>query len=96
MAKRRKRHSEAFKAKVAIEALRERKTVSELASHHGVHPTQIHQWRRRLLEGAPDVFAGGSSKGGEDWAKRESELYEQIGRLNMEIEWLKKKSTQFQ
>jgi transposase-like protein len=93
MAKRRKRHSSAFKAKVALAALKERKTVSELASQHSVHPTQIHHWKRQLLEGAASVFDNGMSPTrGEDFSKREAELYQEVGRLSMELEWLKKKA----
>lgn len=93
MAKRRKRHTAAAKAKVAISAIRERKTVSELATQYAVHPTQIHQWKRRVLEGAEELFGDGRrASGREDAARREAELYQQIGRLNMELEWVKKKA----
>lgn len=96
MAVRRKRHSSSFKAKVALAAIKERKTVSELASQHGVHPTQIHQWKRQLLQGAESVFDNGvTSRRVEDGSSREAELYEQVGRLSMELEWLKKKAAQF-
>ncbi len=96
MAKRRKRHTASTKAKVAIAAIRERKTVSELASQHSVHPTLIHQWKRRVLDGAEELFADGrAARKRDDTARREAELYQQIGRLNMEVEWLKKKAAQF-
>lgn len=90
MAKR-KRHGSAFKAKVALAAIRGLKTSSELASEHKVHPTQIATWKRQLLEGASTIFDDkrtGKSVKGDD---RESELYQQIGKLQMELEWLKKK-----
>jgi len=93
MAKRRKRHSAPLKAKVALAAIKERKTVSELASQHGIHPTQIHHWKRQLIEGAAEVFENGhGSKREEEFSRREAELYQEIGRLKMELEWLKKKS----
>ena len=96
MAKRRTRHAASTKAKVAIAAIRERKTVSELASQHSVHPTLIHQWKRRVLDGAEELFADGrQARTRDDTAKREAELYQQIGRLKMELEWLKKKADQF-
>ena len=95
MAKRRKRHSATLKAKVALAAVKERKTVSELASQHGVHPTQIHHWKRQLVEGAAGIFEEGhSTKREAESGRREAELYQQIGRLNMELEWLKKKSAE--
>ena len=95
MAKKRKRHSAALKAKIALAALKERKTVSQLASEHRIHPTQIHHWKRQLLEGAVEIFENGhSAKREEEYGRREAELYQEIGRLNMEFEWLKKKSAQ--
>ena len=96
MAKRRQTHGAPLKAKVAIAAVREQKTVSQLASQHGVHSTQIHQWKRRLLEGAPELFETGRSlRMEDDFRRREAELFQEIGRLKMEVEWLKKKSAQF-
>ncbi len=96
MAKRRKRHTASTTAKVAIAAIRERKTVSELASQHSVHPTLIHQWKRRVLDGAEELFADGRrTRTRDDTATREAELYQQIGRMKMELEWLKKKADQF-
>lgn len=86
----RKRHSATEKARVAIEALREIKTVSEIAAAYGVHPTQVSQWKKQLLEGAPLAFDADS--GGRDRTAEQAELFEQIGRLKMELEWLKKKS----
>lgn len=95
MAKRRKQHGAPLKAKVAIAAVREQKTVSQLASQHGVHSTQIHQWKRRLLDGAAELFEPGRARLKEDeFRRRESELFEEIGRLKMELEWLKKKCAQ--
>jgi transposase len=94
MSRKRNLHSAAFKAKVALAAVKEMRTVGELASQFGVHPTQIHQWKRRLLDGAEGVFAGPSEERRRDTAA-EAELYEQIGRLKMELEWLKKKAARF-
>jgi transposase-like protein len=95
MAKKRNARSASFKSKVAIEAVRERKTISEIAKQHDIHPTQIHQWRRQLLERAEEVFEDGRTKRiRDDGETSPQELYEQIGRLKMEIEWLKKKSAE--
>lgn len=90
MSRKRNLHSAAFKAKVALAAVKEMRTVGELASQFAVHPTQIHQWKRRLLDGAEAVFAGPAEERRRDTSD-EAELYEQIGRLKMELEWLKKK-----
>jgi transposase-like protein len=94
MARKRNLHSAAFKAKVALAAVKELQTVGELAGQFSVHPTQIHQWKRRLLDGAESVFAGSADDRRRDTAA-EAELYEQIGRLKMELEWLKKKAATF-
>lgn len=80
-----------FKAKVALDAMRGLKTVSELASQHKVHPTQITLWKKQLLEGAAEMFASPSSKKGASDEPSAAELYEQIGRLKIELDWLKKK-----
>src|SRR5262245_32712397 len=90
MAGKRKQHSAAFKAQVALATLRGDKTVSELASRFGVHPTLIHGWKKQLLAGAEEVFSNGSQAAAVDAAAEKAELFEQIGRLKMELEWLKK------
>jgi transposase-like protein len=92
MAGKRKRHSAAFKAQVALAALRQDKTVNELASQHGVHPTLIHAWKKQLLGGAEDLFDNGSKPAAIDHEALQAQLYEQIGRLKMELDWVKKKS----
>ena len=91
MAKKRRRHSDEFKAKVALEAVKGFQTLSELSSKFGIHPTAIAHWKRQLVEGASGVFSRGDGR----IAKKEEDitapLYEQIGRLKMEVDWLKKK-----
>jgi transposase-like protein len=90
--KSRARHSATFKAKVALEAIKGIKSSSELASGFGVHPSQIAQWKRQLQDGAAEVFAPGVA-GDHDRASEalQASLYEQIGKLQMEVDWLKKK-----
>ena len=87
----RKRHSAAFKAKVALEAAKQQKTVSELAKEHQVHPVQISQWKKQLLDGLEGLFESGSASRRPDPDKLQAERYEQIGRLQMELAWVKKK-----
>lgn len=87
MAKRRQ-HSPQFKAKVALDALEGIETAQRLAARFEVHPSQISTWKRQLLESASDLFVRGKRPA--DNSTREAELYEQIGRLKMENEWLKK------
>jgi len=87
----RKQHTAAFKAQVALAALQGDKTVNELASRFGVHPTLIHGWKKQLLAGAEQVFSNGSKVVAADAEAEKAELFEQIGRLKMELEWLKKK-----
>jgi transposase-like protein len=91
MAGKRKQHSAAFKAQVALAALKEDKTGNELASQYGVHPTLIHTWKKQLLTGAAQVFGNGSKASSTDTEVEKAELFEQIGRLQMELAWLKKK-----
>ena len=95
MAAKRKQHTPAFKAQVALATLRGDRTVNELAGHYGVHPTLIHGWKKQLLSGAEAVFANGRQADTTDVEVRQAELYEQIGRLKMELEWLKKKVAPF-
>ena len=91
MTRQRKRHGDGFKARVALEAVKERKTLAELSSQFGVHPTQIGQWKQQLLAGAADLFGDGRPKRGKDEQVLQAELFQQIGKLQMELEWLKKK-----
>ncbi len=91
MSGQRKRHSGEFKAKVALEALKGLKTVQQLAKEYGVHPTQISQWKQRLKVEAPGLFGHGQASAASEQQAEVAALYEKIGRLNMEVDWLKKK-----
>lgn len=86
-----RRHSAGFKARVALAAVREQKTIAELASQFGIHPTQIGQWKKQLLAGVPDLFSEGHPRREKDDQALQAELFQQIGKLQMELEWLKKK-----
>ena len=92
MAGKRKVHSAAFKARVALAALKGDRTVNELAGQFEVHPTLIHAWKKQLMTGAEEVFGSPAKAASTDAEARQAELFEQIGRLKMELEWLKKKS----
>ena len=87
-----KNHDAAFKAKVALEAVKGEKTISQIASEYGVHPNQIGQWKKRLLEDLPGLFSDRRRKEEKEDAAETDELYRQIGQLKVELDWLKKKS----
>jgi putative transposase len=95
MARKRQQHAAGFKAKVALAALKEVKTIGELAGQFGIHPSQIHSWKRQLLEGAEQLFLSSTEKRQQTEQPASAELFEQIGRLKVELEWLKKKAAQF-
>ena len=91
MAQRRRRFSAALKAKVALEAIRGQRTVAELAGEHQVHPNQISQWKKQLLDAAESLFADRRVKQEQRQEELVAELYQQIGRLKVEVDFLQKK-----
>ncbi len=91
MATTRKHYSPRFKARVAVEAIRGERTLNQLASQFQVHPIQIGQWRKTALEQMAELFANGRKRRGEDGDVEKDALYEEIGRLKVELDWLKKK-----
>jgi putative transposase len=91
----RQHHAAAFKAQVALAALKGEKTVNELTTHFGVHATLIHGWKKQLLDGAESLFTRGAKVSAVDHENVQAELYEQIGRLKMELEGVKKKAATF-
>ncbi|MDB5033110.1 MAG: putative transposase [Chlorobi bacterium] len=92
MARHRRTFSADFKAKVALEAARGERSLSELASAYGIHPTQITQWRGYLTDHAPELFAGTVGNAEAKQQELIDKLYQQIGQLSVELEWIKKKS----
>ncbi len=88
----RKRYDGTFKAKVVLESLKNEKTIAELASEYGVHPNQITQWRKQVLEDLPSLFTSNQARKEKAQEEEKDELLKQIGQLKVEVEWLKKKS----
>jgi transposase-like protein len=91
MSKKRRQHSPALKALVGLEALKNIDPVHAIAAKHGVHPTQVNQWKKEVAERLPEVFAGKPDADAAAAQAREDELYRKIGHLEMQLEWLKKK-----
>jgi putative transposase len=88
----RRQYEAAFKAKVALEAVKGEKTIAQIASEFKVHPNQIRKWRRHLLDVLPEMFSNRRPQQEKDRDELEAELFRQIGQLKVELEWLKKKS----
>jgi len=88
----RRRHGADFKAKVSLEAVRGLKTVNEIAARYEVHPTQVVQWKKQVIEEIPNIFSSSRekrAKADEEW---KAQLYQEIGQLQVELNWLKKKT----
>ena len=91
MSKKRRSFSDKFKAKVALDAVRGVKTLSELAAEYQVHPNQISQWKKLLVSQASELFASENNSSAKTEEEITSPLYEEIGRLKMDVRWLEKK-----
>lgn len=92
MKNKRRNHSAQFKAKVALAAAKGDKTIAELASQYEVHPSQITNWKKQLLNSLPDIFSSRQQHERQDQESLTCQLYQQIGQLKVELDWLKKKS----
>ena len=92
MKKGKRQHAAQFKGRVALEAVRGLKTMAQLASEYEVHPIQIGKWKKQLLDGVGEIFARRREKQEEDEAALRARLYQQIGQLQVELDWLKKKA----
>ena len=88
----RKRYSADLKAKVALEAIKGQKTANEIAAEYGVHPTQIAQWKKQALDGLPDVFSTQRIDQAQQEEALIASLYQEIGQLKVQVDWLGKKS----
>ena len=95
MSKKRRQHSARTKFQVAMAAAKNDKTISELAAETGIHPSEISQWKRQLIASGSELFERNGNRKEQEQTQQEAELYEQIGRLKMELEWLKKKAALF-
>lgn len=90
----RKRYTTAFKVKVVLELLKEEKTINQLAAEHGVHPTQLRDWKKQVLDGLPQLFEQSpeAARLAAAQEREREELFAQIGRLTTQLAWLQKKS----
>lgn len=88
----RKKYSKELKAQIAIDAIKGQKTIAELASEYGVHANQISTWKRQLLEAAPAAFKGGKDKDAEKKGLERDQLFQKVSQLQIEVDWLKKKT----
>lgn len=92
MKNKRRNHSAQFKVKVALAVAKGQKTVAELSQEYKVHPTQIVQWKKQLMDSLPEIFSVRRKKEQQEQELLTNELYQQIGQLKVELDWLKKKS----
>ena len=91
MMNKRKRYSAEFKAKVALDAIKEQKTLSDLSNQYQIHSVQISNWKKQLLDGSALIFKNSTNNNQKKQQNLEAHLYQEIGRLKIELDWLKKK-----
>jgi transposase-like protein len=91
MPKQRKTYSAELKARIALEAIKGQRTINEIASHYGVHPNQVMPWKKQALAELPHVFSERRTRSSQDEEALKAQLYQQIGQLKVERDWLKKK-----
>ena len=94
MKRQRRKHSAEFKARVALEAIKGIKTVSEISQEYEIHPVQVSNWKRELLERVPELFNGKRGSSEREREVENAELHKKIGQLTMEVDWLGKKCKQ--
>ena len=88
--KKRKNYTKDFKARVALDAIKGQKTINELATEYGVHSNQIGQWKKRLINESAELFSQNRGRDAKSYEVEKDRLYQQIGKLQVEVEWLKK------
>ena len=88
----RKSYNAAFKAKVALEAIKGQRTINEIASAYEVHPNQVTQWKKQAVSQLSEIFSNGRARADAAEEDLRNQLYQQIGQLKVELDWLKKKS----
>ncbi len=92
MKRTRRQYGADWKAKIALEAIKGQRTVQQIASHYEIHPNLVTHWKKELLEGAAEIFSNGQGAAAKADEELKAELYQQIGKLQVEVDWLKKKS----
>jgi transposase-like protein len=91
MGRQRKTYSAELKARIALEAIKGQMTVNQIATHYGVHPNQVAQWKQQAVRQMPELFSRPATRAAEDDEELKAQLYQQIGQLKVELDWLKKK-----
>jgi transposase-like protein len=92
MKRARRQYSANWKAKIALEAVKGQRTIQEIAARYEIHPSLVTHWKKQLLEGAAEIFSNGQEAAAKADGELKAELYQQIGKLQVELDWLKKKS----